>query len=156
MLLAHGADIDERRFPGITPLYQIILDVNSESQQVRLLLERGADPFAGHDRYRALFTETSDENFNSILRMKRSMPRPDTCRRKKRFIFVPSLSERKDDPFLACMRRGDEAMLEAMLDAIDRKGNFLKDLKDRLYRARWKRLRTGTCTLYPFCGMITG
>ena len=45
MLLAHGADIDERRFPGITPLYQIILDVNSESQQVRLLLERGADLF---------------------------------------------------------------------------------------------------------------
>ncbi|KAI3290453.1 hypothetical protein DTO002I6_6376 [Penicillium roqueforti] len=149
MLLAHGADIDERRLPSITPLYRVILDVNSGNQQVRLLLERGADPFAVHACYRALVTEASDDNFNSILRVKRSMPSPDTWRPKKTFIFVPNMSELKDDPFLACMRRGDKAMLEAMLDAIDRKGLPLEELKDRLDRARMEATESGNLHLLP-------
>ncbi|KAJ5795619.1 uncharacterized protein N7518_004159 [Penicillium psychrosexuale] len=149
MLLAHGADIDERRLPSITPLYRVILDVNSGNQQVRLLLERGADPFAVHACYRALVTDASDDNFNSILRVKRSMPSPDTWRPKKTFIFVPNLSELEDDPFLACMRRGDKAMLEAMLDAIDQKGIPLEELKDRLDRARMEATESGNLHLLP-------
>ncbi|OQE95524.1 hypothetical protein PENNAL_c0002G08647 [Penicillium nalgiovense] len=95
--------------------------------EVRLLLERGADPFAEHDHWGFHVTETS-------------YTLDDRHPRKETIGFVPrpkSLTYQDghyDNPFRACMRRGNKAVLKVMLDAIDRK-EIPFELKDRLDRA---------------------
>jgi hypothetical protein len=55
MLLAHGADIEERCLSGLTPLYRAIMHIDFKVEwafdqaEVRLLLERCRSlPFANH------------------------------------------------------------------------------------------------------------
>ncbi|KAJ5514045.1 hypothetical protein N7463_003597 [Penicillium fimorum] len=168
LLLAHGADIEERCYPGMTPLYRIVMHVNAKKEwvcdqaEVRLLLERGADPFAEHDHWIALVTETSDAHAHSDspFRSRRSIPSPNTGteddegppRRMVRFVRQPRIligQDEHDDPFLACMRLGDKAVLNLMLDAIDRKGISLEELENRLDRARIEATENGNLRLLP-------
>ncbi|KAJ5835080.1 hypothetical protein N7447_001106 [Penicillium robsamsonii] len=168
LLLAHGADIEERCYPGMTPLYRIVMHVNAKKEwvcdqaEVRLLLERGADPFAEHDHWVALVTETSDAHAHSDspFRSRRSIPSPNfgtehddgSLRRMVKFVRQPRIligQGEHDDPFLACMRLGDKAVLNLMLDAIDRKGIPLEELEDRLGRARIEATESGNLRLLP-------
>ncbi|KAJ5960487.1 uncharacterized protein N7479_007637 [Penicillium vulpinum] len=166
LLLAHGADIEERCYPGMTPLYRIIMHIDakkewfSDQTGVRLLLERGADPFAEHGHWCVLVTETSDAHTHSDspFMSRRSIPSPNTrtsdaCLPRRMVQFVRnSLAGRDghhDDPFLACMRLGNKAVLKLMLDAIDRKEIPLGELKDRLDRARIEATENGNPQLLP-------
>lgn len=162
MLLAHGSDIEERSFPGMAPLYRIIVQINADAQwvfgqtEVRLLLERGADPFAEHDRWILDVTETRDGHAysDSLFMNRRSLQNAKTWsddslpRRMVRFQRE-SLSGQGDDPFLACMRRGDKAVLKLMIDAIDRKKIPLEELKERLDRAQIEATENGNLHLLP-------
>ncbi|KAJ5694942.1 hypothetical protein N7536_005354 [Penicillium majusculum] len=162
MLLAHGADIEAQSFPGMTPLYRVTVQVNSNAQwvfdqtEVRLLLERGADPFAKHDRWDLDVTETRDGHAysDSLFMTRRSLHNANTWsdgslpRRMVRFRRE-SLSAQGDDPFLACMRRGDKAVLKLMIDAIDRKRIPLEELKERLDRARIEATENENLHLLP-------
>ncbi|KAJ5188729.1 hypothetical protein N7491_005049 [Penicillium cf. griseofulvum] len=167
LLLAHGADIEERCYPGMTPLYRIVMHVNAKKEwvadqaEVRLLLERGADPFAEHDHWGVIVTETSDAHAHSDspFMSRRSIPNPNTGpdddddhppSRMVKFVRQRgSLTGQggHDDPFLACMRLGNKAVLKLMLDAIDRKGIPLEELKHRLDRARIEATENGNLQL---------
>ncbi|KAJ5163663.1 uncharacterized protein N7500_005493 [Penicillium coprophilum] len=167
LLLAHGADIEERCYPGMTPLYRIVMHVDAKKEwvcdqaEVRLLLERGADPFAKHDHWGVLVTETSDAHTHSDspFMNRRSIPSsnigPEDDGPPSRMVkFVRqrmSLTghDGHDDPFLACVRLGDKAVLNLMLDAIDRKEIPLRELKNKLDRARIEATENGNLHLLP-------
>ncbi|CRL17695.1 Cyclin-like F-box [Penicillium camemberti] len=162
MLLAHGADIEQRSFPGMAPLYRTIVQINAHAQwvfgqtEVRLLLERGADPFAEHDRWNLDVTETRDGHAysDSLFMNRRSLHNAnawsdDSLPRKMVRFRRDSLSGQGDDPFLACMRRGNKAVLKLMIEAIDRKRIPLEELKERLDRARIEATENGNLHLLP-------
>mgnify|MGYP002717783486 FL=1 len=156
LLLAHGVGIEERCFHGLTPLYRVILLVNTKmyrvfcQSEVRLLLERGADPFAEHDHCGVHVTETSYTPDD------RRSPR-ETIGFVPRFKSLTYQDRDYDNGFMACMGRGDKAVLKVMLDAIDRKEIPFEELRDRLDRARTEaQLRIGTCIFYPSYSIITG
>ncbi|CAI7580097.1 unnamed protein product [Penicillium glandicola] len=164
LLLAHGADMEERCNPGITPLYWTIASVNAlgkrdcDQTQILLLLERGADPFAKHDHWSARIIETRETSSSSLFLNRRSIPSPDTDTSNHHPKKVVKFRRRKsltgqdghhDDPFLACMRLGDKKVLKLMLDAIDRKETPLEKLKDRLDQARIEATENGNLHLLP-------
>ncbi|KAJ5276711.1 hypothetical protein N7524_002864 [Penicillium chrysogenum] len=101
LLLAHGVGIEERVILLVnTKMYRVF-----SQAEVRLLLERGADPFAEHDHCGVHVTETSYTPDD------RRSPR-ETIGFVPRFKSLTYQDRDYDNGFMACMGRGDKAVLK--------------------------------------------
>lgn len=125
-----------------------------DQAEVRLLLERGADPFAKHDHWRAFPTETRDPHdvSDSPFRSRPSIARLNDCPSRSIVKYGRKLvgpDGPYNDPFIASMKRGDKAVVKLMLDAIYRKEIPLVELKGTLDRARIEATENGNLHLLP-------
>ncbi|KAJ5499699.1 hypothetical protein N7453_008750 [Penicillium expansum] len=161
LLIAHGAVIEEWGYLATTPLYQVMVhidwgrELDFDQAKVRLLLERDADPSAEHGDYWSTFvSETCDAyaNSGSLYRSRQSTHSPDTgasasaltpigyypWKLETQYRAATCQERHYDDPFLACMRLGDKAVLKLMLEAIENGSlHFLPILEDYYWSKRY-------------------
>lgn len=146
--------------PGYPIMYANVKTVLGFDQaEVRLLLESGADPFAKHDHWSVFDTRTRNphalsespfRNGPSIASL--NAWTSDDCPPRRIVEYERKLVGPYNVPFITSMKRGDKAVVELMMNAIDWKETHLKELKDRLDRARIAATENGNLYLLPILG----
>ncbi|KAJ5774047.1 hypothetical protein N7457_008943 [Penicillium paradoxum] len=183
LLLAHGADIEDRGYFAATPLYWALAHRDTSNKfdcrpaEIRLLLERGADPLAMRGDYPSVQGlrdggESSTLAFpngvhdHSIFMGRRSTSVLSSALhddRRPHCDHDPDLHDHimdmcmdsphklvlADDPFAVCIQRGDKSVLKLILEAIDQRGTPFADLKDRLDQAQAAATQNGHRHLIP-------
>lgn len=177
LLLAHGADIEERGCCATTPLHWALTHRNQNNEldcrpaEIELLLERGADTLAEHGDYwvpdriqRDGDQCPGDIQYNSLFMDRRSTPIINSYWHDRDYIqdrsnhgrpsrIVPSYGYEESDftsnPFVVCVQRGDKSVLKLMIEAIEQRRIPFRELKDRLERAQIQATENGHRHILP-------